>query len=120
MRKRRPSIDANHAAAIERFTTAVHGILRRGEPASAAGTMEMLGRMAGLGRATGEPLTLIRGFAPDLADLVIQGPPRLRGLAARTLAMVEPPVFVAVPALSELLRADDGELRAPRRTVSRC
>ena len=102
---------ANHDSAIERFTRAVRGILRRGEPASAVSTMEMLGRMVALARATGEPLTLVHGFAPDLADLAIQGPASLRGLAARTLAQVEPSVYVAVPALSELLRADDGELR---------
>jgi hypothetical protein len=102
---------ANHATVIERFTRAVHQILRRGEPAKAAGTMEMLGRMAARAHAAGEPLTLIRGFAPDLADLVIQGPPPLRGLAARTLAQIEPPVFVAVPALTELLRTEDAALR---------
>jgi hypothetical protein len=102
---------ANHTIVLERFTTAVRGLLRRGEPASATSTMEMLGRMAALARDTGEPLTLVHGFAPDLADLVIQGPPSQRGLAARTLAQVGPPVFVAVPALSELLRADDGDLR---------
>ncbi|MGH7170431.1 MAG: HEAT repeat domain-containing protein [Gemmataceae bacterium] len=103
--------EANHATAIERFTRAVRHILRQGEPANAAATMEMLGRMAKSARDTNEPLTLVGGFAPDLADLVIQGPPRLRGLAARTLVQLEPSVFVAVPALSELLRADDEELR---------
>lgn len=102
---------ANRAAAIELFTRAVRRILRKGEPAGVAGTMEMLERMAGLAHATGEPLTLVRGFAPELANLVIQGPPRLRGLAAHTLAQIGPPVVVAVPALSELLQAGEGELR---------
>ncbi|HTU20178.1 MAG TPA: HEAT repeat domain-containing protein [Gemmataceae bacterium] len=102
---------SNHAIAIERFIRAVRGILQKGEPASAASTMEMLGRMAALARTNDEPLTLVGSFAPDLADLVIKGPPCLRGLAAHTLAQTGPPVFVAVPALSELLRADDVELR---------
>lgn len=102
---------ANRAEVRQRFNAVVRRLLRQGEPANRVGTLEMLGRMAVLGRATGEPLTLVRGFAADLADLVIQGPLPLRGLAARTLAQVDPPVFVAVPALSELLHAEDAEQR---------
>ncbi len=102
---------ANEAAVIDGFRTAVRSILHWSDPASAAATMEMLGRMAELARGTNEPLTLVSGFAPQLADVVIQGSPRLRGLAARTLAQIEPPVFVAVPVLSELLHAEDAELR---------
>ena len=102
---------ANRSAAIERFDAAVRRLLHRGDVASAAATIEMLHRMADGARATGEPLTLVRSFAPELADIVIQGPPALRVLAARTLAHIEPSVFVAVPALTELLRAEDAELR---------
>lgn len=101
---------ANQATVIAWFTKAVRQILHHGQPASVAGTLEMLGRMAALAHATSEPLTLVRGFAPDLADLVTQGPLALRGLAARTLAQMEPPVFVAVPALTNLLRAEDPAL----------
>jgi HEAT repeat protein len=102
---------ANYALVLARFTNAVRQILHYGQPANVAGTTEMLGRMAALAHATGEPLTLVRGFAPDLADVVIKGPPGLRGLAARTLAQIEPPASIAVPVLSELLRADDASLR---------
>jgi hypothetical protein len=102
---------SNHAIVLEWFTQSVRRILRQGDPANAASMMEMLGQMATRAREAGEPRTLVHGFASDLADLVIQGPPRLRGLAARTLAQVEPPVFVAVPALTELLQNMDGELR---------
>jgi hypothetical protein len=102
---------SNHAAAIEWFTASVRRILHQNDASVAAGTMEMLDRMAALARSAGEPLTLVRPFAGDLAELVLRGPPRLRCLAARTLAQVEPPVLVAVPALTELLRNKDGELR---------
>src|SRR5579875_3039654 len=98
------------AAATETFTTSVRHHLRQGG-SDAARTMDMLSRLAHQARASGEPLTLVRGFANDLADLVIQGPPSLRGLAARTLAQIEPPVRVAVPALAALLRSEDAELR---------
>ncbi|HEY7326265.1 MAG TPA: HEAT repeat domain-containing protein [Gemmataceae bacterium] len=75
-----------------------------------ARTIEMLGRMADRARAAAKPPTLARNFAGDLADLVITGPPRVRGLAARTLAQIEPPVRIAVPALSDLLHQKDAEL----------
>lgn len=102
---------ANRSAAIERFDAAVRHLLRRGDEASAKATIDMLHHMADAARVNGESLTLVRGFAPELADVVIQGPPTLRTRAARTLAHIEPPVFVAVPALTELLRADEAELR---------
>lgn len=102
---------ANHAAAIAWFIKSVRQILQAGDAAGAANTMEMLGRMAAQARAVGEPLTLVRGFADDLAALALQGPPCLRGLAARTLAQIEPPVLVAVPALTALLRNEEVELR---------
>ncbi|MHB1421876.1 MAG: HEAT repeat domain-containing protein [Gemmataceae bacterium] len=102
---------ANHAAAIDWFTTSVRRILHQDDAASAACTMEMLGQMAIQTRAAGEPLTLVRVFAGDLAELTIQGPPLLRGLAARTLAQIEPPVSVAAPALTELLRNENAEMR---------
>ncbi len=73
--------------------------------------MEMLGRMAEQARAAREPLTLVRGFAGDLVNLVRLGSPRLQGLAARTLAQIQPPVRIAVPALRELLHNEDTELR---------
>jgi hypothetical protein len=102
---------ANRSAAIERFDAAVRHLLRRGDEASAKATIDMLHRMADAARVNGEPLTLVRGFAAELADVVIQGSPALRARAARTLAHIEPPVFVAVPALTELLHADEAELR---------
>lgn len=102
---------SNHAIVIDWFTQSVRRILRRGDPASTASLMEMLGQIAARARASREPLTLVHGIAGDLADLVIQGPPSLRGLTARTLAQIEPPVFVAVPALTELLQNEDAELR---------
>jgi hypothetical protein len=94
----------------EGFIASARRNLRQGNTAAEC-TMEMLGRMAEQARAAGESLTLVRSFANDLADLAVQGPPRLRGLAARTLAQIEPPLRVAVPALTALLRSEDTELR---------
>jgi HEAT repeat protein len=102
---------SNHELVIEWFTRSVRGILHQGEPAKTASMMEMLSGMAEQAKAAGEPMTWVRGFVSDLADLVIQGPPRLRSLAAHTLAQMEPPVYIAVPALAELLRTEDAELR---------
>jgi hypothetical protein len=98
-------------AAGERFTNSVRRNLRQNDPAKAVDAIEMLGQMARQARDVGEPLTWVCSFAPDLADLVVQGPPCLRGLAARTLAQVEPPLNVAVPALTELLHNGDVKLR---------
>jgi HEAT repeat protein len=101
----------NEAAAKQGFITSVRRNLLQGDSVAAECTMQMLGRMAEQARAAGEPLTSLRGFAGDLANLVMLGPPRVRGLAAHTLAQIEPPVRVAVPALSVLLGNDDAELR---------
>ncbi|HZV04507.1 MAG TPA: HEAT repeat domain-containing protein [Gemmataceae bacterium] len=102
---------SNHDLLIEWFIRSVRRILHQGEPAKMASMLEMLSQMAEQAHASGEPLPWVRGFAGDLAGLVIQGPPRLRCLAARTLVQVEPPVYIAVPALAELLQNEDAELR---------
>lgn len=101
----------NETAAQVEFINSVRRNLLQGDSAAAECTLDMLGRMAEQARAAGEPMTLVRGFAGDLANLAILGSPRLRGLAARTLAQIEPPARVAVPALSELLRNEDAQLR---------
>jgi hypothetical protein len=101
----------NEAAAREGFIISVRRNLLQGDSAAAECTMQMLGRMAEEARAAGQPLTSVRGFAGDLANLVTLGSPHLRGLAARTLTQIEPPVHVAVPVLRELLCNDDAELR---------
>jgi HEAT repeat protein len=102
---------SNHEIVIEWFTRSVRKVLRHGEPASTASMMNMLSRMAEQAHAAAEPLTWIRGFADDLANLVAKGPPRQRSLAAHALAQIEPPAFVIVPALTELLQNEDAELR---------
>jgi HEAT repeat protein len=99
------------ASANEEFIASVRRGLRQADTPKVARTIEMLGQMADQARAAAQPPTLVRSFAGDLADLVITGPPRIRGLAARTLAQIEPPVRLAVPALSELLHQQDSELR---------
>jgi hypothetical protein len=109
----RSTVDrSNHEIVMQWFARSARGILRRKEPAGVATVLEMLCRMAERSRAAGEPNTWIRGFAGDLTDLVIQGPPRQRSLAAHALAQIEPPVHVAVPAFSELLRNEDAEMRS--------
>ncbi len=101
----------NAATGNTEFINSVHRNLLHGDSSVAECTMEMLGRLAEQARAAGEPLTLVRGFAGDLVNLVRLGSPRLQGLAARTLAQVQPPVQIAVPALRELLYNQDVELR---------
>lgn len=101
----------NEASANEMLIASLRHNLRQGSSAAAECTLEILGRMAERARASGEPLTMVRTFAGNVADLVIMGPLSLRPLAARTLAQIEPPVRVAVPALGELLRNGDPELR---------
>jgi HEAT repeat protein len=100
----------DNATAHDASIASVRRNLRQGGTAAEC-AMEMLGRMAEQARAAGESLALVRSFADDLADLVIQGPPHLRGLAAHTLAQIGPPVRVAVPALTALLHSEEAEWR---------
>jgi hypothetical protein len=102
---------ANRNVVIERFRAAVRRMLRQGNPPAVAETIDWLAQLAALAHANGEAATLVCCFQSDLADLVIQGAPQLRGLAARTLAQIEPSVYIAVPALDELLQASEVEQR---------
>jgi len=101
----------NVGASNSEFINTVHRNLLQGDSSVAECTLEMLARMAEQARAAGEPLTFVRGFAGDLVNLVKLGSPHLQGLAARTLAQIQPPVRIAVPALRELLYSQDVELR---------
>ena len=102
---------ANQALAVEWFTTSMRRVLHQGDAPAMAEALDLLEHTIAQARAAGEPATLTRTFAPELADLVIQGPPRLRGVAARVLGQCEPSVYLAVPALGELLQAGDAESR---------
>jgi HEAT repeat protein len=106
-----PIDGAARSRARQRFESAVRQLLRRGEVSSASATLTMLRDMAERGRSVGEPLALLHGFAADVADVALRGAPPLRPLAAAALADIEPPVYLAVPVLSELLHADNVELR---------
>jgi HEAT repeat protein len=99
---------ADQSTVREWFDAAVRHFLRQGDVLH---TLEMLSRLAGMERAAAAPLTMVSDLAPDLADLALRGPPPFRGPAAHTLAQIEPPMPVAVPALSELLRTEDAQLR---------
>jgi len=102
---------ANQAILMDWFSTAVRRQLRQGAPAAKLATIELLAQTAALTRANGDPVNRMGRFGPELAEIVIQGPPCLRGVAARALGQIEPAVFVAVPALEDLLHAEDPELR---------
>jgi HEAT repeat protein len=102
---------ANQAQLIERFSETVRRMLRQGDAATVAEMVDHLAEMADSIRASGESIDIVRRFAPELADLVKRGPPSRRAAAARTLAQIEPPLFLAVPALGELLHANETELR---------
>ena len=101
----------NQAILVDWFHAAVRRVLRQGDPPVVAETIHWLAQLAAQDHANHEPATLVGRFQSELADLVIEGPPRLRGVAARTLAQIEPSVYIAVPALSELLQAGDAEQR---------
>ncbi|HWG45926.1 MAG TPA: HEAT repeat domain-containing protein [Gemmataceae bacterium] len=101
----------NRAVVVEWFRDAVRRVLHHGDPSAVAQTIDRLAELAALAHANGEPTTLAGRFQSDLADLTIQGSPQVRGVAAHTLAQIEPSVYIAVPALGELLQAGDGEQR---------
>lgn len=102
---------ANQALAVEWFTTSVRRVLRQCDAPATTEALDLLDQCIALARAAGEPPTLTRAVAPELADLVIQGPPHLRRVAARVLGQCEPSVYLAVPALGEMLQAGDAESR---------
>lgn len=106
------ALDRAHRAWVrQRFETAVRQLLRSREADNVSATLDLLCRSSERSRAAGESLTLLRGFAPDLAEIVLQGSPQLRGPAARTLVQIEPPIHLAVPVLSEILHEGDAEQR---------
>jgi HEAT repeat protein len=101
----------NQATLIEWFSATAREILRKGDPASVAATIDAIDQTASVAHDSGEPATLARRFAPELAELAIQGPPGIQQAAARTLGQIEPSVFVALPALEQLLQSSTVELR---------
>jgi HEAT repeat protein len=101
----------SQAALIEWFSASVQDVLRKGDPAAVAATIDVIDQTASVLHANGEPATLTRRFAPELAELVVQGPPGIRQASARTLGQIEPSVFIAVPALEQLLQSGAAELR---------
>lgn len=102
---------ANYEQLLKRFHSAVRQILRGDDAAAAAVMIDRLGEMAAEVRGSGGSVNAICPFGPDLAELVSRGATPLRAVAARTLIRIEPPISVAVPALGELLQAQDAELR---------
>jgi HEAT repeat protein len=102
---------ANRAIVAERFQQAFRQLFARREATSAAVAVGMLADMASSARQAGEPVSYLRPFGPDLADLVQHAPPKVQIIAARTLGMLDPDVSVAVPALGALLHSTDPNLR---------
>jgi HEAT repeat protein len=102
---------ANQAAVIEWFSATVRDVLHKGDPAAVAAALDVIDQIASVAHAGGEPATLARCFAPDLAELVMQSPPGIQQAAARTLGQIEPSAFVAVPALEQLLQSGAVQLR---------
>jgi HEAT repeat protein len=102
---------ANRAEVVNRFTQAVRDGLQHGDPAIMLVTIDLLAETAAAARAHGPAPDLARPFAPDLAALVVRGPPAVRAAAARLLGQVGPPPDGAVPPLGELLQAADPALR---------
>jgi hypothetical protein len=102
---------ANRQALAERFCQAVRQVLSSGEASARQEALDLLVDMAETTRGYGDPFVPERLVAPDVASLVRQGPPELRGPAARVLGQLHPDLAVALPALSELLQSADPSLR---------
>jgi HEAT repeat protein len=106
------SIDqVNRTAIFTAFANLVRESLQRGEPEAQMATLEMLAEMASSARINSEPPSVARRFAPEVANLVVHGSPRVAEPAARSLGRMEPEVSVAVPALTYLLQATNQTLR---------
>jgi HEAT repeat protein len=102
---------ANQALAAEWFTNSLKKLLHQDDSSAVAGALDLLAHLTAEVEASGEGTPLLQAFAPELADLVIEGPPSLRGTAARILARSNPSIYIAVPALDELCQATEAELR---------
>jgi HEAT repeat protein len=102
---------ANRGILANWFVRAVREELGGGDPVGSRKILELLTATAEESRSRGEPTGLAVPLGPDVADLVRQGPPGLRGPAARTLGRIDPDLAVAIPALSELLQSPDPSLR---------
>jgi HEAT repeat protein len=106
------AVDGSHRRVLlERFAAGVRDVLRRGDVAAVTEMVNVLAEMATPEAASPSGPNLARQFAPDLAHLVRQGPPRVRMAAARALGLIEPDETVAGPALAELLQSPDPALR---------
>jgi hypothetical protein len=98
---------ANREAAAQRFFASVREQFRGGNAAAIQNTLALLVQVAETARANGDPPAPVGPLGPDVAALVRQGPPGLRGPAALTLGRIDPELAVALPALGELLRSAD-------------
>jgi HEAT repeat protein len=97
---------------VQRFERVVRDALT-GEPAATQVTVcDMLTDLGVTARGVGTQRGLARDFGPDLARLVAQSDAPVREAAARALGAIDADPAVAVPALAELLRADDARLRS--------
>jgi HEAT repeat protein len=116
-RDRRPDFPAaasdaaNREALTGRFFRAVREELGGGDQKAARAALDLLAEMAEAARARGDPSAPLAPLGRDVAALVRQGPPGLRGPAARTLGQIDPDLPVAIPALGELLQSPDPSLR---------
>jgi HEAT repeat protein len=97
---------------VKQFYERVRELLRTGDAETRRAVVVVLGEAGPLGHAPGSRGGMTRALGPDLAALLKHDTPSVRAAAARALGLINPDPEVAVPALAELLRADDAGQRA--------
>jgi HEAT repeat protein len=102
---------ANRALVVDRFAKAVREVLGRGDPTTTAVVCDMLVEIATSARERGDGHSLAAPFSRDLIQLTRPETPRVRAVAARALGRIDAEVYLAVPALADLLQAPDPALR---------
>ena len=98
---------ANRNALAEHFRSKAHEVLSGRTPGPTLAVLQILGDTVVSLRALGEPATLTGPLAADVARLVGDANPAIRAAAVRTLALIGPDGFIALPILTELAKSTD-------------
>lgn len=101
---------ANRAFVAEWFNGGIRRMLRAGNAATAAAALEQIARLVETDGGNAGHETA-RRFGADVALTALQGPPSVRVSAVRLLGRIHPDALAAVPALEQLLRDENVQLR---------
>ncbi|MBY0527975.1 MAG: HEAT repeat domain-containing protein [Gemmataceae bacterium] len=98
---------ALRAVLMQRFEQRVHQGLGCNDPMTQIAVADMLADLGASAHAVGNSRPLASGFGSALARLAQNGEPVVSEAAVRALGRIHPDVGTAVPALSQLLRAEN-------------